>query len=204
MDVFSLHILKHLDAFGTFIFAVIGFLVVDQKRFGQCLLLMFFTITYNVVLKNIFKVDLPATCPVHGHGFGFPSGHMHFIAIFYLELIYFYKNKIVYLGACTLMLIIGSSMVIRGYHYTMDIVGAILFAAISVMLFNFIFKKIAKSHFNCLFVAGVHLLAVFVLFCQIGFVPKHVWGALYGMCITCIVWGLWEMIVIRRLSQKKR
>jgi membrane-associated phospholipid phosphatase len=199
INAFSVHILKHLDVLGTLAFATIGFLVVDRKHFGQCLLIMFFTITYNVVLKNVFKVDLPPTCPVRG--FGFPSGHMHFSAIFYLELMYFYKNKIVRLGACTLMLTLGSNMVMRGYHHTMDVVGAILFAAISVMLFNFIFKKIAKHHFKCLFIVGVHLLAVFVLFCQIGFVPRHVWGALWG---TCIVWGLWEMTVMRRLSQKKR
>ncbi|MDR2396892.1 MAG: hypothetical protein LBD69_03505 [Puniceicoccales bacterium] len=128
--------------------------------------------TYNVILKNVFKVDLPPTCPARG--FGFPSGHMHFAAIFYLGLILFLQKQNCASG---------------NIHHIVDVMGAVLCAVISVVLFNFIFRKIVKQHFNCLLILGMYLLGVFVLFCQIGFVQRHVWCALCGTCIVCIAWS---------------
>lgn len=126
--------------YGIIILSIFGFVFIDRKIFGCFLYLAMLTMIYNTILKNIFQMPLPETCP--STGFGFPSGHSHFISVFYIWLMVHYKNNILRILCLLMIMFSWYSMVYLGFHYTFDVCAASIFALCSVLLYkHFIEEK---------------------------------------------------------------
>jgi hypothetical protein len=158
---------KILGVYGTAILAILGFICADRKIFLRCMYLLMLTMIYNSILKNIFKMPLPETCPASG--FGFPSGHFHFVSIFYIWIMAHYKNTYVRWVCLALMTIYGVSIVCAGYHYPIDVIAAPGFAAISV----FLYKKFPVSPIL------VALTLCVILYMVVGKLEPHIYLALF-------------------------
>jgi hypothetical protein len=149
----ALVICKILGTYGSASIAICGFVFVDRKLFARCLYLMMLTTIYNTILKDLFQLPLPATCPTEG--FGLPSGHFHFMAILYLWIIVHFKNKYVRLLSLSVMAIYGYSIVIAGYHYAIDVWTALGFAILSITLRDKIHgHELMIAIFLCAILAG--------------------------------------------------
>jgi hypothetical protein len=158
---------KILGIYGTAILAILGFICIDRKIFLRCICLLMLTMIYNTILKNIFQIPLPETCPASG--FGFPSGHFHFVSIFYVWIIAHYKNTHLRLACLVLMAIYGTAVVCAGYHYSADVVAALGFATVSV----FLYKKFPVPP---IFAA---LALCVILYMVVGKLESHVYLSLF-------------------------
>lgn len=129
-----------LGVYGIVVFTMIGFVFVDRKVFGYCMYLLFLTMIYNTILKNIFQMPLPETCP--STGFGFPSGHAHFYSVFYFWVMVHYKHNIFRIVCFIMWAFSCFRVVYLGYHYAFDVFAASVFALVSVLLYkNFVESK---------------------------------------------------------------
>lgn len=111
---------------------VVGFLLGREAVFGRALFLLLFTMIYNVYLKSIWQMPLPPPL----EGWAFPSGHMHSAVVFWGWLAIEYR-KIWYAELTFFLLcLIGYGIVYHGYHYPIDILGAVAFGSISLVLYS--------------------------------------------------------------------
>lgn len=111
---------------------ILGFIFSQNKAvFGRTLLLVSFTMIYNLGLKSIWK--LPLSIPLEG--WAFPSGHMHAAFVFWgwlaIEYHKIWLSEIVFLILC----IVAYSLVYHGYHHPIDVAGSIIFGSISLILY---------------------------------------------------------------------
>lgn len=146
----------------TYTIAVISFLIVifSKKRENNGLIyLLFLTMIYNTILKDIFKLPLPETCP--SKGFGFPSGHMNFNAVFYFWLIMINRNAIVRAGLLLMLAIIGWGMVYSGFHYARDVILTPFFALAVIFLYKLYIKNLEKEkEFSIILMISMSLIAL--------------------------------------------
>lgn len=142
--------------YGIVLISIIGFIFVDRKVFGYCIYLMMLTMVYNTVLKNIFQIPLPSTCPVPG--FGFPSGHMHFASVFYLWLFLHYKHLAVRVFCVSMLVCYAYTIVYLGFHYVYEVCAGCAFALVSVLLYKHLIKSTQGFHRISLFTITLAVL----------------------------------------------
>lgn len=165
----------------------------NRKIFGYCILLLLLTVIYNTVLKNIFKLPLPQTCP--STGYGFPSGHTHFVAIFYIWVMYHYFNRRVLVVICAILLLLtGWLIVCCGYHYPIDVVSAIGFATISVFLYaKFIEKTKGSLQLISIYTVLIALIMCVILKIIAGNIAQHVCVAMYSLIGFAAFWNAFSV-----------
>lgn len=111
---------------------VLGFLLQREVVFSRTLFLLLFTMIYNVYLKSLWQMPLPPPL----EGWAFPSGHMHSAVVFWGWLAIEYR-KIWYAEITFFLLcLIGYGIVYHGYHYPIDILGAVAFGSLSLVLYS--------------------------------------------------------------------
>lgn len=142
--------------YGIVLISIIGFIFIDRKIFGYCIYLMMLTMVYNTVLKNIFQIPLPSTCPVPG--FGFPSGHMHFASVFYLWLFLHYKHWVIRVFCISMLMCYAYTIVYLGFHYVYEVCAGCAFALVSVLLYKHLIKSIRDFHRISLFTITLTVL----------------------------------------------
>tara|TARA_B100000965_G_C19592544_1_gene758594 strand:- start:152 stop:1048 length:897 start_codon:yes stop_codon:yes gene_type:complete len=127
------------------VFLTFGYLCLDRKIFGKTLCLLLISLAVNPLLKNLFQVPLH---PSLGRpGFGFPSGHMQSAVVLWGWLAWEYKKPWIYAGVTALLACIGYATVRAQYHYPADIIGAVGFGLILLVLFHyFTASKSTKRH----------------------------------------------------------
>ncbi len=172
--------------YGVILIAITGFILYDRKIFGYAIYLVMLVMIYNTVLKNLFQMPLPATCP--SNGFGFPSGHMHFCGAFYIWIMFHIKN--IYIRTLSLIIIIcfGIAVVKLGYHYYSDVYGAVGFAVVS----SFLYSKLTQTVINPLKISLITIIIGITLACitniQIGYFRPHMYIALYFIIGFSLGW----------------
>jgi xanthosine utilization system XapX-like protein len=172
-----------LGEYGVCCFAIIGFIFVDSKKFVYCIYLMMTTMIYNTILKNIFQLPLPETCP--SDNFGFPSGHSHFASVFYIWCIIHYRNSLIR-AACSIAIILQwYALVYLGFHYFVDTWAATLFGVGSVVLYKFFVIKSGHFHKISLFTIILSILWVSetqtILYPRIAMIPIAIKVVLYAI-----------------------
>lgn len=128
--------------------------------FIRTLLLVSFTLVYNLGLKSIWQV--PLLPPLEG--WAFPSGHMHAAVVFWgwlaIEFHRFWFTGIVLI----ILSIIAYSLLHYFYHWPIDILAAIIFGSLSLFLFSLL-NRLPYFH-NKLYRTGTLLtiiaLAIFI------------------------------------------
>lgn len=167
---------------------ILGYLWGNEKIFARAAFLLAFTMIYNMLLKSIWQV--PLLFPLEG--WAFPSGHMHCAVIFwgYFACIVrqFLFSAFVFLILC----LDGYALVYYGYHYPMDILGAVAFGSLSLLGYFWLEKS---TFFREKFYRQGALLATLGtgLIWQMPEIARkpHVWkayGILLGLTLGCYWW----------------
>jgi len=142
-------IVKVITQFGGEIFlillAIILFLAIKNRKTGFLIWLnLGISALLNQILKHIIQRPRPDEYRiVDASGYSFPSGHSMVSAAFYGFLIYLiYKNvKNKYLkwgligGLGLLIILIGTSRIYLGVHYTSDVLAGFLIAISYLIIF---------------------------------------------------------------------
>lgn len=110
-----------------------------DKHYKEMIYVMFLTMLYNSILKELFKLPLPVT--YHANCYGFPSGHMNFQSVFYIWMIIENKNNIFRLLLFVLWILTGVAMVFAGYHFARDVIITPIFSLACILISKYIIKK---------------------------------------------------------------
>jgi hypothetical protein len=167
---------------------LVGFLNRNEAIFGRTLLLLLFTMVYNVLLKSIWQIPLPPPL----EGWAFPSGHMHSAVVFWgalaIEFRRFWFSALVVFTLC----LTGYGLIYHGYHYPIDIIGSVGFGSLSLLIYNFCKQRpyFTEKPYRL----GVELTSLAIL-CMI-FMPSeslqkwHIWQALGALMGFTFGWFL--------------
>lgn len=167
---------------------LVGFLSRNEAIFGRTLFILLFTMVYNVYLKSIWQIPLPPPL----EGWAFPSGHMHSAVVFWGALAIAYRRF--WFGALVLftLCLTGYGLIYHGYHYPIDIVGAVAFGSLSLFIYH-VFQQ--QSYFK----AKPHrlgaLLSLLAIGCMLLMPPEslqkwHIWQALGALIGFTSGWAL--------------
>lgn len=162
----------------TVIFPIIVISMIFEKRHivakaGCCLL---WVMIFNTLLKYSFKVPL---FPHLGHGYAFPSGHMHAASAFYGYIIYKTNNKFLKVGLGILLCCLGSGLIYCRFHDLKDVLGAVGFTALELALYHIISLKFGDK-----VVGVICILTSIATMIALSFIYKvefHVWLAFYAL-----------------------
>jgi hypothetical protein len=175
------------DVYGVITLGLIGYIFLDKKIFGNCIFLLMITMIYNVILKNIFKMPLPETCPTTGYGF--PSGHMHFASIFYIWLIFHFRNIFVRILCIINMVYSGYILVKKGYHYPFDVAVTPVFALVSVFLYSKLVKFADSTKSISVYSIVIAFILVLILGIYIGKIQTSTYIAFYFLLGFSVSWN---------------
>ncbi len=151
-------IAKIITQLGGAIFLIILSLALiislKNKKVSILILLnLIISTTLNQVLKFIIQRPRPTEFRIiDEHGYSFPSGHSMVSAAFYGFLIYLIykniKNKYLKWGLITLLscivILIGTSRIYLGVHYTSDVIAGILISISYLIIFTHFSKEFMK------------------------------------------------------------
>lgn len=167
---------------------IVGFVLYDSKVFGRAGCLLLFTVIYNSWLKSLWQIPLPP----HLDGWAFPSGHMHAACVFWGALAIELNKRIFYWIYPAIISIVGYGLFYNGYHDLIDILGALGFACLSLIIYKIIINtKLIDSK---PFLLGITLSAIGLIL--IALLPEkvkyknYIWqthGALIGLSMGWIV-----------------
>jgi undecaprenyl-diphosphatase len=177
---------------------VLGILFHYRKEdFERAACFVCFVMIFNTLLKNIFKIPL---FPHLGHGYAFPSGHMHVAAVFYGYFLYRTRSHAVQAILISILGCVASSIVYRHFHDWYDIIGAVMFTSLEITSYH-----ILKEKYGAKVTDIVAIFAVFVVFCALRFVygaKSYNWLALYVFSGIILGKRLCRGIVLTEWSQK--
>lgn len=128
-----------------------------KAAFTRTLLLVSFTMIYNLGLKSIWQVPLPQPL----EGWALPSGHMHVAVAFWgwlaieVHRSWFTEMVLLILG------LVGYSLIHNFYHWPIDVLASIGFGSLSLFLF-WLLNRSAYFH-NKLYRVGYLLSLVAIM-----------------------------------------
>ncbi|MCS5712089.1 phosphatase PAP2 family protein [Candidatus Berkiella aquae] len=166
---------------------LVGFLNRHEVIFGRTLLILLFTMIYNVYLKSIWQLPLPAPM----EGWAFPSGHMHSAVVFWgalaIEFRRFWFSALVVFVLC----LAGYGLVYHGYHYPIDIAGAVGFGSLSLLIYRYLQQKSLFKEKPYRLGILLTLLAVICILLTPAFARKlHLWQAFGALIGFTLGWAL--------------
>lgn len=169
--------------------AVLGFLYLDRKTFAYALFLLLFTTCANTFLKTLWKLPLPPD--VGTHTYGFPSGHLQSAIVFWGFLAVYYKNLSWRLVVSAFLILYTWALYAKGYHYPIDLLGAICFGSLSLIIYCLLLKSGICHHTPSL--AGIILfilassLAIFSTLTPLNHAVSPALGGLLGFSFGWIL-----------------
>lgn len=116
-----------------------------DKKFGEYIAYSVLTsVLLNNVIKDIFKMKRPigeegirTLREQTATGYSFPSGHTQSASSFYGSMAIYLKNRVMYIIATVMIILIGFSRLYLGVHYPKDvIVGGILGVLTSLICYK--------------------------------------------------------------------
>jgi hypothetical protein len=158
-----------------------------RDMFAHALILMFFSMVLNVFLKDYFKIPLPLH--VNPHSYAFPSGHMQAPLAFYGYLLMACGHHFLRILLLTVLCGIGFGLVQKGYHTSLDVLGAWSFGLPSLALYGY-FTKIFYSTDNILKQVGWLFIPMSLLLWLTDRLPAHAWMAYFSFVGFVISYAL--------------
>lgn len=158
---------------------LVGFLNRHETIFGRTLLILLFTMIYNVFLKSVWQAPLPPPL----EGWAFPSGHMHSAVVFWGALAIQFKPFWFRALVVFMLCLCGYGLIYHGYHYPIDIAGAVGFGGLSLLIYRFLQVRSpfrAKPYY--LGVLLTVLATIFILLTPPEARKLHIWQA-YGALV---------------------
>ncbi|MGE3319589.1 MAG: phosphatase PAP2 family protein [Candidatus Berkiella sp.] len=166
---------------------LVGFLNRNEALFGRTLFILLFTMVYNVYLKSIWQIPLPAPL----EGWAFPSGHMHSTMAFWGALALEYKRFWFRILVLMILAMSGFALVYSGYHYPIDILGAVAFGSLTLLVYRFLLQQsFCKELPYRLGFLLIPLATLCILLTPPEARKLHLWQAYGAMIGFTIGWGL--------------
>ena len=148
-------IAKVITQFGGAIFLILLsvtlLIIIKNKKTGLFIWINLITSTLlNQILKNIVQRPRPTEYRIiNENGYSFPSGHSMVSAAFYGFIIYLIyknvKNKYLKWGLIValslLIILIGTSRIYLGVHYTSDVLAGFLISISYLIIFTYLIKS---------------------------------------------------------------
>ncbi len=143
------------------------------KIFLQPTLLLLFTMIFSAFLKSFFAIPYSEELvrKLGKTGFSFPSGHMQLSAVFYGWFLLNFKNNFFRFFLIMIISGIAASLILEGYHNIYDMVGGLLFAALTIILYKKTYQflkakkiKIAEENLMILIIFLPAFFLIFLLF----------------------------------------
>lgn len=164
---------------------LLGYFLYNRKLFFQAIVLLLLGLIVAAFIKHLFKVPL---MPHLGEGWSFPSGHMFAACTFWGFLALELRNKIFSIFVTVLLIGIGFSLMHGNYHILIDVLAAVVFSFIYIILYRFLLSSTPLDQNNALlglfaFLFG-GLLIYSMPFKPIFYLPM---GALLGLAIGCLL-----------------
>lgn len=176
---------------------LIGLLTPKAQTFKHIIVLLMFTMIYNLWLKSLWQVPLPETV---GHpGWAFPSGHMHASTIFW-GMLAIHINKTWLRALVPLILgLHGFALVNAGFHYVPDVFASVAFGCVSLLIYHYALRLDA-------FAKNPALLGIMLSFSGlvlIWLIPAqahypYIWRAIGVLTSFSLIWAY--LIQIKRQS----
>ncbi len=116
--------------------------VYEKRLVNLMFIFIFMSAAFNTYLKFLFKAPLDTSLNNHCW-WAFPSGHMQYGIVFW-GMLCVHSNFNKKLLSLFILIIVGSgaAMHYKNYHTTSEMLGAVPAAAIILLIYNYIFKKI--------------------------------------------------------------
>lgn len=135
--------------------SIILLVLIKNKKIGTSIIINLGTITIlNVLLKGILQRPRPIEYRIiNESGYSFPSGHSMVSMAFYGYLIYliykYIKNKYLKYTLITilsaLIIIIGTSRIYLGVHYTSDVIAGFLISISYLVVYTSLTKRFIQN-----------------------------------------------------------
>lgn len=200
---------------GKLLFSLICFgLIFKEEDFNYPAYLLLLTMILSSLLKYYFAIPYPEHLikKLGKTGYVFPSGHMQSCVVFYgwflssnkLDKQNFYRIAILLLIAG-----IGFSLIYNGYHSFLDVIGAVFFGVLTILIFKQIIKKsfpnFSRIEIKLIFCLIVSILSsVFLVILKLFYqVLPHLFMAYYAIIGLSIGSYLIENKFIKNLKYKK-
>lgn len=154
---------EFLSIFNTYFIMAISCLLYifsdKNKQYKEMICLMFLTMLYNSILKELFKLPLPETCKANCYSF--PSGHMNFQSIFYIWMIIKNRNNLFRMILLIFWIITGAAMVFAGYHFARDVIITPIFSLMFILLFKCITERLNNENaLNSIFLIAAIIFSI--------------------------------------------
>ena len=202
MEVSTIDSLAHFCLkFGhiTFILPIVMICMIFHKRdiYAQAACFLLWVMIFNTLLKQLFKVPL---FPHLGSGYAFPSGHMHAASIFYGYILYKTDKKIIKLLLVILLSCLGSSLIYCNFHDWIDVLGAVCFTIIEIMIYHIIFVNFGNRVVSIIsIISAIGIMLILDIIYKVEF---HVWLAFYGLLGMEFSLFIMEEKKLKQLSRK--
>ncbi len=135
--------------------SIILLVLIKNKKIGTSIIINLGTVTIlNVLLKGILQRPRPIEYRIiNESGYSFPSGHSMVSMAFYGYLIYliykYIKNKYLKYTLITilsaLIIIIGTSRIYLGVHYTSDVIAGFLISISYLVVYTSLTKRFIQN-----------------------------------------------------------
>ena len=103
----------------------------------------------NNSIKDIFKMQRPigedgirSLRVETATGYSFPSGHTQQATTFYGTLFMYTKKKWLYILSIIVITLVGFSRMYLGVHYPKDVLFGVVFGVLTIIITNYLFKRI--------------------------------------------------------------
>lgn len=184
MNTLSDIFLQGAQLYTVILIIVVGLVFIDRRTFLRALAVLLSGMVFNVFLKSLFKVPLKNF--LHKDWYAFPSGHAQSSTTFYGYLIHRYRNPLLTLIGALLIMGICWALVHRNYHDWIDVIAAVGFAIIWIIVFHWLdTSSLFKDNFMLLVIL-LTLISYFlgIAFHKVGAHSSIALGALIGLSIT--------------------
>jgi len=169
---------------------ILGFLVLDRRIFGHATFLLLSAMILNVLLKSIFQI--PLSTHLNKIGYAFPSGHMHSAMVFYGWLLLNTKNSLIKITLGLVLAGVAFGLIYQQYHDIYDVLGAIIFGGITLLIYFPLSKS--KAFANKPFLLGYIMIALSAgIMWYINItesLSNHVWMAFMVLCGFTVSWTI--------------
>ena len=157
-------------------FVILGYIWLDRKIFYHAICLVLISMLWNHALKVTFRV--PMAHSVGKAGFAFPSGHMQLATVIYGWLFTKASSNVIKAILIGILIGIAYSLVHMGYHNYFDIIGALIFAALLLLVYSLFSKQNVKLQ-SVIVIVLASMLMIYSEFMH--GIAAHLWMAYYGL-----------------------
>lgn len=181
---------------------ILGYIWFDRRIFYSAICLVLLNMIFNAALKVTFKVPLDPS--LNKDWFAFPSGHMQNVVVLYCWLMA--KIRKSFINIIGLIILTGEAwgLVHFGYHNYYDIVGAIIFGSILLLVYQkFLYVKVKEPKLSLIMLLCSIIMMVYIAY--VYYIRYHLWMIFYsfvGIIISEVIFSKLDYLNQEHLNKR--